>query len=307
MELSDEALADLDQLIRHALREDLGEIGDCTSQSLFPTVVQGSATLLPRVAGVVCGLAVVPRVLAIAATGLTWVPLARDGQAVQPKTPLGRFVGDAREILIVERTCLNFLGRLSGIASLTAAYQHQLSGTSAELLDTRKTTPGWRRLEKYAVHCGGGTTHRMGLYDAILIKDNHLAMLKQCSETGTNVIIEAIRRARHWIANNAQRLSRGPRTVLQIEVDSLDQFEQALAADPDIILLDNMTPEMIGKAVAIRNARAPHVKLEASGGINLQTIRDVALTGVDRISVGALTHSATNFDIGLDWDLSSPS
>lgn len=303
MELSEEALADLDQLIRQALREDLGTIGDCTSQALFPTVVQGSATLLPRVAGVVCGLAVVPRVLELAEMSLTWHPLARDGQVIQPKTPLGRFVGDAREILMVERTCLNFLGRLSGVASLTAAYKSQLSGTTAELLDTRKTTPGWRRLEKYAVHCGGGTTHRMGLYDAILIKDNHLAMLKQCSDSGANVVAEAIRRARHWIASNSQRLPRGPKTVLQIEVDSLDQFEQALAAGPDIILLDNMTPELIGKAVSIRNARAPQVKLEASGGINLQTIRSVALTGVDRISVGALTHSATNFDIGLDWDL----
>ncbi|MBX3418601.1 MAG: carboxylating nicotinate-nucleotide diphosphorylase [Pirellulaceae bacterium] len=298
--------ADLDLLIHQALREDLGDGVDCTTAALFPNIVHGSASFVSRNRGVCCGLFIVGHILEVAAPEIEWHPFISDGTEVKPMQALGKLIGDARAILKVERTCLNFLGRLSGIASLTSKFSQQLAGTTAQLFDTRKTTPGWRRLEKFAVRCGGGTTHRMGLYDAVLIKDNHLAMLQIELEPTENVVQEAIHRARVWISRNAHQLPRGEKTVVQIEVDDLQQLECALWAKPDIVLLDNMPPEQLCQAIVLRDKLSPEVLLEASGGVTLRNIRDVALSGVERISVGALTHSAVNFDIGLDWDISSP-
>ena len=195
--------------------------------------------------------------------------------------------GRAAPILTGERTALNFLQRLSGVASLTRQFVDAVAGLPVKILDTRKTTPGWRRLEKYAVRMGGGTNHRIGLFDMVLIKDNHLAALKP-RETAIKQAVESAR-------------SEFPTLPVEVEVDSLEQLDQALAVRPDIVLLDNMPPERMREAVARRNAAAPEVKLEASGGVNLQTVRAIAETGVDRISVGALTHSAKALDIALDY------
>jgi nicotinate-nucleotide pyrophosphorylase (carboxylating) len=191
-------------------------------------------------------------------------------------------------ILAAERMALNFLQHLSGIASLTRRYVDAVAGLPVQILDTRKTTPGWRLLEKYAVRQGGGHNHRLGLFDGILIKDNHLEAL----HLGQEGIGQAVQAARDKV---------GESVTVEIEVDSLDQLDRALACGPDIVLLDNMGPELLREAVRRRNAVAPKVLLEASGGVTLAAIRDIAETGVDRISVGALTHSAPALDIALDY------
>jgi nicotinate-nucleotide pyrophosphorylase (carboxylating) len=194
--------------------------------------------------------------------------------------------GSLQSILAAERTALNFLQRLSGVASLTRKFVEAASGFRAQLLDTRKTTPGWRLLEKYAVRAGGGTNHRVGLYDAILIKDNHIAGL------GGDVR-KAVQAARDFPGNAG--------LAVEVEVDTLVQLEYALAVHADIVLLDNMSLDQLRAAVSRRDAVSPRTLLEASGGVNLNTVRDIAATGVDRISVGAITHSATALDIGLDF------
>ena len=191
--------------------------------------------------------------------------------------------------------------RLSGISTLTKQFVEQAASPATAILDTRKTTPGWRRLEKYAVACGGGTNHRMGLYDAIMIKDNHLAFFRSQVSDEKNTIPEAIAIARQWINDRAGSLPNGKETILQLEVDTLDQLTVALDTECDIVLLDNMNCDQLSQAVDMRNERAPKILLEASGGVNIDTINGIAATGVDRISIGALTHSAVNFDIGLDW------
>ncbi len=293
----------LEQLVDAALTEDLGGGVDATSEAVVPEPLQGTAALLARRPGVVAGLAVCAEVIRRKAPSVKWQPLAYDGEHVFAGQTLGVLAGPARDILRIERTCLNFLGRLSGIATLTSEYVARLQGTNARLCDTRKTTPGWRHLEKFAVRCGGGTNHRIGLYDAILIKDNHLAVLRREGDSPEAAARRAIRQARNWIAENAQLLPHGERTWIQLEVDRLEMLPAALEEKPDMLLLDNMNLEQLATAVELRNQFAPDVVLEASGGINLDTIRAVAATGVDRISVGAVTHSATNFDIGLDWQL----
>jgi len=193
--------------------------------------------------------------------------------------------------------------RLSGISSFAQQYVREIKGTNACVLDTRKTTPGWRRLEKYAVACGGGENHRMGLYDAVMIKDNHLAFRRSQAENKSLTIPNAIELVRKWIDDHVDSLPNGRQTVLQLEVDNLDQLGIALATSVDIVLLDNMTNDQLVAAVKLRDEKAPKVLLEASGGVNLTTIAGIAATGVERISVGALTHSAANFDIGLDWTI----
>jgi nicotinate-nucleotide pyrophosphorylase (carboxylating) len=193
-----------------------------------------------------------------------------------------------RSLLTAERTALNFLQHLSGIASLTRRYVEAVAGLPCKVLDTRKTTPGWRLLEKYAVRCGGGMNHRLGLSDAILIKDNHLASLG----AGPGAICRAVEAARSSLVQSVP---------VDVEVDSLEQLDEALACHPNMILLDNMKPELLREAVRRRNERAEDVQLEASGGVNLDTVRAIAETGVDRISIGALTHSAPALDIGLDY------
>jgi nicotinate-nucleotide pyrophosphorylase (carboxylating) len=194
-----------------------------------------------------------------------------------------------RALLAMERTALNFVQRLGGIATLTARFAAEVAGTRAAIYDTRKTTPGWRSLEKYAVRCGGGRNHRIGLYDAVLIKDNHLAWLAARPDP----IGAAIAAAR----------ARAPAgTTVEVEVDSLEQLDRALECAPDLILVDNLGPEALAEAVCRRDARAPGVGLEASGGITLATVAALARSGVDRISVGALTHSAPALDVGLDYE-----
>ena len=204
---------------------------------------------------------------------------------------VGTLSGSLRGILAVERVLLNLLTHLSGIATLTAAYVAQVAGTSADIYDTRKTIPGLRDLAKYAVACGGGCNHRMGLHDAVLVKDNHIAHIAPAELPGAL--------ARMVVAARAAK----PRpTFVEIEVDTLDQLRAVLPTGPDIVLLDNMAPDQLRDAVALRNAAAPGVLLEASGGVTLETVGAIARTGVDRIAVGALTHSAPALDLGLDID-----
>ncbi|MBT7171357.1 MAG: carboxylating nicotinate-nucleotide diphosphorylase, partial [Phycisphaerales bacterium] len=221
--------------------------------------------------------------------------LRHDGESCDKGVALAEWSGPARDIVAAERVALNFLQRLSGIATLTHRYVDAVAHTAAKVLDTRKTTPGWRDIEKYAVRVGGGTNHRRGLYDAILIKDNHIATIAGEGEG------EPIERLREPIERVRPLL--GASGFVQIEVDTLDQFRKALALPIDIIMLDNMPPAMMAEAVATRNELAPHIELEASGGITLEPLVAAAESGVDRISIGALTHSAPAVDIGLDSSL----
>jgi nicotinate-nucleotide pyrophosphorylase (carboxylating) len=220
-------------------------------------------------------------------------PLVEEGTRLSPGTALASVRGSMAAILSTERIVLNFLQRLSGVASLTRKYVDLVADLPVRILDTRKTTPGWRLLEKYAVRCGGGHNHRMGLYDGVMLKDNHLAALARTGAAGT--ISEAVRRVRQKY---------GTSVPVEVEVDTLQQLDEALTAGPDMVLLDNMTVEMLREAVQRRNKAAPGILLEASGGVNLQTLRGIAETRVDRISIGALTHSAPALDIGLDYEQS---
>lgn len=299
-QLRDDLLRDdLQQLVRLAIREDLGRGIDLTTVAVVPPGLEAAARIVPRVSGVAAGLELVAWMIEAMDCPLHIELHAGDGEAFDAQRPLATLRGDARDVLTCERTILNFLGRLCGIASWTARHVAVIGDLPTRLYDTRKTTPGWRRLEKYAVNCGGGHNHRSGLYDAILIKDNHLA----CHARSSGKLLspgEAVSHAREFL-----RAQPGvaDETLLEIEVDSLEQLADALPAAPDIILLDNMSLEQLRQAVDLRNATAPQVQLEASGGVNLQTLRAIAETGVERISVGSLTHSATNLDLGLDWVL----
>lgn len=297
-----ETTTDVLQLIEMALREDLAGKVDCTTWATIPEKVQGTAQFVARQEGVVCGLQICKLVIERFGSGLTIEMHVRDGDSISSGQKIATLRGPARQILILERTCLNFLGRLSGIATLTSEFVAKTNGTSAEVFDTRKTTPGWRRIEKYAVACGGGQNHRLGLFDAILIKDNHIAMCGALADDKKRSISEILKLANHWIADHNTELPNGDKTIVQLEVDNLEQLQEALQNRVDIVLLDNMNCEQLSQAAKIRNDNSPQVLLEASGGVNLNTIEAIAKTGVDRISVGAITHSATNFDIGLDWE-----
>lgn len=280
-------------LMALALAEDLGPIptpaGDRTSAATIPPGTTGAADFAARRQGVLAGLPAAVMVAEILDPTLTVTLHLHDGHSLSRGDRIATVAGPLISLLAAERTMLNFLQRLSGVATLTRAYVDAVAGTAAVVLDTRKTTPGWRLLEKYAVRAGGGTNHRVGLYDGILIKDNHLAGLGDPAQA----VATAVRAARSHAA------TRG--LPVEVEVDTLDQLDQALASHPDIILLDNMTPAQLLDAVRRRDAAAPGVLLEASGGVNLTTVRGIAETGVDRISVGALTHSAPALDIGLDY------
>ena len=229
-------------------------------------------------------------------------PLVADGQAVEPGTVIARLQGPARSLLTVERTMLNFVGRLSGIATLTRQFVDAIRGTKARLYDTRKTTPGWRRLEKYAVRQGGGCNHRTGLFDALLIKDNHVALAAALDGAAQLSPAELVRRARQFLEGNFAADDPLREMIVEVEVDSLAQLEEVLPERPDLVLLDNMELDELRRAVELRNGKAPSVQLEASGGITLATIGAIAATGVDRISAGALTHSAISLNVAMDWD-----
>ena len=297
----DELSKDWEQLLQLAVREDLGEVGDCTTLALVPEKAMGHAAVVARQPGVLAGESAVEMTLRQFDPRLRWSAETIDGRTVVSGQLVGRIDGPARGLLAAERPLLNLLGRLSGIATLTRSYVEAVAGTHARIYDTRKTTPGWRRLEKYAVRCGGGHNHRLGLFDAVLIKDNHLALGADLSPGGRGGYspAEAVVQARRWLEIQSGGVARG--MMVEIEVDTLDQFDQVVTAGPDLVLLDNMGPGELREAVARRNARCPSIELEASGGIHFGTVRQVAETGVDRISVGALTHSAISLDFGLDW------
>lgn len=277
------------KLISLALEEDLGTVGDLTSQLLFTRKEQGKAIVMGRKAGILAGLPLVEMVFRAVNPGIEVKMLTNDGEQVQNGTRIAEVTGEFRDILIAERTMLNFLQRLSGVATLTSIYVEKLKGYKAKLLDTRKTTPGYRLLEKYAVRCGGGHNHRMGLYDGVMLKDNHIGGLRQ-NHRDLKTTLDMVK----------EKVPAG--TMVEVEVDTLELLKQAIDAGASLILLDNMNLEQLKEAVQIRDQKQKGVELEASGGVNLETIREIAATGVDRISVGAITHSATALDIALDYE-----
>jgi nicotinate-nucleotide pyrophosphorylase (carboxylating) len=289
---------DCRQLIRLAVREDLEREHDWTTHALVPSTAQAAAQIVAREVGVIVGIQVAHLIVEEMNLSLDLVAHQCDGAGVAAGTPIATVSGSARDLLTAERTLLNFMGPLSGIATLTQRFTQEIAHTTARLYDTRKTTPGWRRLEKYAVRCGGGWNHRTGLYDAILIKDNHLAFVGEQIHASP---ADAAQQARRFVAELMSRGELSHSLLIEIELDSLHDFETVLAAQPDIILLDNMSLAMLSEAVSRRNALHSTTQLEASGGVRLSTIRAIAETGVDRISCGALTHSAVNFDVALDW------
>jgi len=271
---------DLDRIALSALAEDVGR-GDVTTEA---TVAEGStctARLLLKEPGVVCGLPAVEAVFRALDPDVSFDAAAADGDRFAEVTELARNSGRTRAVLTAERTALNLLGRLSGIATLTSRFVGTIEGTGAEILDTRKTTPGLRALEKYAVRCGGGRNHRFGLDDGILVKDNHLR-----AAGGVRPAVERLRAA-------------GTGLPIEVEAETLDDVREALATGAEQILLDNMTPARMREAVVLVDGKAT---LEASGGVSLETVRTIAETGVDFISVGALTHSARSLDVSLELE-----
>lgn len=285
---------DCRQLVRLAVREDLECELDWTTVALISADRQGRAVVVAREAGVICGLHAAQMVIDETCADIQLTPHLADGDVIGAKQVVAELKGSARDLLTCERIILNFMGRLSGIATLTREHVDRANNPQVRIYDTRKTTPGLRRLEKYAVRCGGGWNHRTGLFDAVLIKDNHLALA--CgSKLTPAAAVDLARSNLNEMTPNASEM------VIEVEVDSLEQLKDVLTANPDIVLLDNMPPAMLKQAVELRKAHAPHVILEASGGANLQTIAEIAATGVDRMSVGALTHSARTLDLGMDW------
>lgn len=273
----------IDDAVTRALAEDLGRAGDITSTATIPASAHAHAILVARQAGVIAGLPLAVAVLQRLSPDINIQAHVRDGNAVATGMHVLTISGPARAVLAGERTALNFVGRMSGIATLTADYIRHAGVTKMRICDTRKTTPGLRALEKYAVRCGGGFNHRFGLDDAILIKDNHIAVAG-----GVKPVLE---RARAHV---------GHLVKIEIEVDTLDQLREVLATGlADVVMLDNMDIPMLREAVAITAGR---MVLEVSGGVTLASIADIAKTGVDYVSSGALTHSAPNFDVALDID-----
>jgi nicotinate-nucleotide pyrophosphorylase (carboxylating) len=266
--------------VRAALREDLGRAGDITSVATIPEKARAKAVIAARKPGVLAGLALAERAFAEIDLSIRFTALKRDGDKLGAGAVIARVEGSARAILAAERVALNYLGHLSGIATETARLVAEVAHTKARICCTRKTTPGLRAFEKYAVRCGGGSNHRFGLDDAILIKDNHIAV--------AGSVADAIRKARAFAGHLVR---------VEVEVDDLRQLAEALEAAPDAVLLDNMKPAMLRKAVGLVAGRAA---VEASGGITLETVKAVAETGVDYISSGWITHSAPTLDIGLD-------
>lgn len=290
---------DCRQLVRLAVREDLERLYDWTTVSLIPEATPGRARVVARKEGVIAGLPAAAVTLDEYDPEIQWQPLVRDGDPVDCGQAVAELSGSARSLLAVERPLLNLLGHLSGIATLTRRFAEAVAGTRARIYDTRKTTPGWRRLEKYAVRCGGGHNHRLGLFDGILIKDNHLA-LGATSDAVHYSPADAVRHAQRFLGQ-LDETDPHRKLLIEVEVDSLEQLREVLPVGPDIVLLDNMPPAVLREAVELRDSLAPAVELEASGGINLATVAAVGASGVERISAGALTHSAEWLDLGLDW------
>jgi nicotinate-nucleotide pyrophosphorylase (carboxylating) len=284
------ALESLQPLLTLALDEDIGP-GDLTSDVLIDTEAIAQGDVLSKAGGIAAGLLFISPMLNRVDARLSYEPRTEDGGQISPGDILGRITGPVRPLLTVERTLLNFLQALSGVATYTRKFVDAVAGTDAIILDTRKTTPGWRYLEKYAVRMGGGVNHRTGLHDGVLIKDNHLAV-RAPNHVG-ETIAGLVREARSRISGEIP---------IHVEVERVDYLEEVLASRPDVVLLDNMTVPMIREAVERRDRLFADggPALEASGGITLKNVREVAETGVDRISVGALTHSAPILDISLE-------
>ncbi len=280
------------QLLEMARQEDLGG-GDVTS-AILPREVVATGRFVTRQPAVVCGVALLEPIAAAYDGELHTEQVTADGEQVAAGGPLALWRGPARGMMAAERVALNFLQRLSGVATTTREYVRAVEGTGAEIYDTRKTTPGWRELEKYAVRAGGGRNHRRGLYDAVLVKDNHLAVLARAEgRDPITALGRELERLRPYLGENA---------FVELEVDTLQQFRVALMLPVNVILLDNMSLEDIRQAVKLRDAAGLRdaIGLEASGGITLDNVRGVAEAGVERIAVGALTHSAAAVDIALD-------
>jgi nicotinate-nucleotide pyrophosphorylase (carboxylating) len=267
--------------VEAALEEDLGGAGDITTDATIPINAKGEATIVAREAGIIAGLDLAAEAFRALDPDVKFSPLVSDGDAIKQGAMIAKISGKTRAILTAERTALNFLGHLSGIATLTSRYVEAVAGTGARIVCTRKTTPGLRTLEKYAVRMGGGVNHRFGLYDGVLIKDNHIA-----AASGVGNALRALGvRAGHMVR-------------IEVEVDTLDQLKEALRFPIDAVLLDNMDVPTLKKAVAMVAGR---VTTEASGGVRLETVRKIAETGIDLISAGALTHSARRLDLSLEW------
>lgn len=288
---------DVRLLVRLAIAEDLSDAVDWTSVCLIDDQTEGGCQIVPRQNGVCAGVSTLQWIVDEFDADLTLEVLTEDGQALEPGKPIAKLRGNARDLLTSERTILNVLCRLCGIATEVKSYVDVIDGMKASIYDTRKTTPGWRLLEKYAVACGGGRNHRRGLYDGFLIKDNHL----QLGGTGGVPMPpgEAAAKALQWRGAQVERMT-AP-SLVEIEVDSLSQLRDVLPVGPDIVLIDNFSLEEIHAAVTLRDELNPQVELEVSGNVRIDTVAAIAASGVERISSGALTHQATWIDLGLDW------
>lgn len=269
------------EAVQATLAEDLGLAGDITTDPIIAAGAQGEAAIVAREAGVISGLDLAEAAFKTLDPELGFTRVVNDGGKVEAGDTIATVKGCARALLTGERTALNFLCRLSGIATLTAAYVAKVEGTDARIACTRKTTPGLRAFEKYAVRCGGGVNHRFGLFDAVLVKDNHIA-----AAGGLEAALRLLRRRTGHVVR------------IEVEVDTLDQLEEALQFEIDAVLLDNMNAGTLKKAVSLAKGR---VLTEASGGVSLETVAEIAASGVDLISIGALTHSPRSLDSSLDW------
>ncbi len=274
----------IDPIVKNALREDVGT-KDITTSAIIASHLSLKADIEFKEKAVVCGIEVVERVFRLIDENLRFLPVAKDGEVAEKNREVAYIEGSASSILIAERTALNFMSHLSGIATLTKAFVDKVKGTQADIMDTRKTTPGLRVLEKYAVSVGGGVNHRIGLYDEVLIKDNHLRILRK------DAIVDIVNRAKQNVLK---------RTTIGIEVRNLQELKEALKSKADYILLDNMSVELVRECVNLRKRLGLKTEFEVSGGINLENVRGYAETGVERISIGQITAGAPTIDISLD-------
>jgi len=297
LEWNDQLAAHVAGLAPGWFAEDLGNECDWTSIGLIAADARSQLDVVARRAGVIAGLPAAAIVATVADPGNVLRPLVADGAVVAAGDVVATLAGPTRGVLAAERTVLNLLGRLAGIATATRRLVDAVAGTACRVYDTRKTVPGWRLLDKYAVRVGGGWNHRLGLYDAILIKDNHLAAVAAAEGMSP---ADAVRASRDFIAKTFPP-ARSAAMVVEVEIDAAEQLEAVLAAGPDIVLLDNMTVAALARCVAMRDRLAPRVVLEASGGIRPETVGAIARTGVDRVSTGWPTHDAPWLDVALDW------
>ncbi len=299
-QLRDEILHDsLVQLTRLAIREDLGRGFDLTTLAIVPEQLPATADIISRQPGIAAGVDLIEWIIDCLQANIQVQRFVEDGKRFDARQCVATLTGNARDLLTCERTILNFLGRLCGIATWTDQHVALVRDLPVRVYDTRKTTPGWRHLEKYAVRCGGAHNHRGSLNEAVLIKDNHLACFARVNGHAL-APGDAVAMAREFLKHQPDAHHDA---IIEVEVDSLDGLRSALPQSPDIVLLDNMSVPQLREAKQIRDSLNRAVELEASGGVNMQTLRAIAETGVDRISLGALTHSAINLDLGLDWKL----